>query len=222
MLRSEINHAGQAKSAPHLFWAIMVIGITLLTGCQTKTLGLLENSCIEGECIHPLDALNSIKLSRVKFVKQLDQKACGAATISSLLQYWGKPVSYGSIVLNYPPAAAEGYAVGELKYIASEYDLAAYSLQMSEPTLKAHLAKGRPIIIAVKKFIFEYFTMLPEFLPFKDYVTFSHYLVVFGSSDKGYWVMDPAVGYQFVPSDELIQMWSRQRFVGLLISSKLK
>ena len=173
MLELYSKHAGRAGLAPHVFFGIMVSAIVLLTGCQTNNLALLENSCVEGECIHPLDVLNSIKLSRVKYVKQLDQKGCGAATISSLLEYWDKPVSYESIVLNYPPTAAEGYAVGELKYIASKYGLVAYSLQMSEKHLKENLAKGRPIIIAVKKYVFGFFEKLPSFVPFKEQTTYS-------------------------------------------------
>jgi len=91
---------------------------------------------------------------------------------------------------------------------------------MSEKNLKKNLAMGRPIIIAVKKNIFKYINILPDFIPFKEYITYSHYLVVFGYNDEGYWVMDPAKGYYFVTNKALIEMWSRQKFVSLLISSK--
>ena len=220
MLVFNTKHGIRAELPTHVFFRIVVIVIVLLSGCQNNNLGLLENSCVEGECIHPLDALNSINLSRLKYVKQLDQKGCGAATISSLLEYWDKPVSYETIVLNYPSKSEKGYAVGELKYIALEYDLVAYSLQMSEKSLRKNLEMGRPIIIAVKKYIFEYIKILPDFLPFKDQITYSHFLVVFGYNDDGYWIMDPAEGYNFVTTDALREMWGRQKFVGLLISSK--
>tara|TARA_R110000823_G_C15877403_1_gene494714 strand:+ start:593 stop:1213 length:621 start_codon:yes stop_codon:yes gene_type:complete len=199
---------------------VVIISLVLLGGCQKSNLSLLENSCSEVGCIHPLDALKSINLSRLNYVKQLDQKGCGAAAISSLLEYWDKSASYESIVLKYPSASTKGYAVGELKYIASEYGLAAYSLQMSEKSLRKNLSMGRPIIIAVKKYIFDYINVLPNFLPFKEYITYSHYLVVFGYNDEGYWVMDPAKGYYFVTNKALKEMWSRQKFVSLLISSK--
>ena len=213
------KHAARFGFAPQGLLGTMVIAALFLSSCDTDNLGLLENYCVEGECTHPLDILNSIKLSRLNYVKQVDQKGCGAAALSSVLNYWDKPVSYESIVTKYPSAAAEGYSVGELKYIASKSGLIAYSLQMSEKTLKENLAKGRPIIIAVKDYLFKYINILPDFLPFKDQVTYSHYLVVFGYSDKGYWVMDPAEGYKYVSFDKLNIIWKRHNFVGLLVSS---
>ena len=91
---------------------------------------------------------------------------------------------------------------------------------MSEKILKENLSKGRPVIVAVKKYIFKYASMLPDFIPFKDKITFSHFLVIFGFGDRGYWVMDPAEGYMYLTAEALREMWGRQRFVGLLISSK--
>jgi uncharacterized protein YvpB len=77
---------------------------------------------------------------------------------------------------------------------------------MSEQSLKENLEKGRPIIIAVKKYIFKYASVLPSFIPFKDQIKYSHYLLVFGFNDKGYWVMDPAGGYKFLSAETLRHM----------------
>jgi len=220
VLNIKNKYESQYTLSPHVIFNIVIISLFLLSGCQSTNIGLLENSCIEGKCIHPLDSLKSINLSRLKYVKQIDQHGCGAATISALLEYWDNPVSYKSIILNYPSKSALGYSIGELKNIVSKYGLAAYSLQMSEKNLKKNLAMGRPIIIAVKKNIFKYINILPDFIPFKEYITYSHYLVVFGYNDEGYWVMDPAKGYYFVTNKALREMWSRQKFVSLLISSK--
>ncbi|MBT6529808.1 MAG: hypothetical protein HOK99_02730 [Betaproteobacteria bacterium] len=212
--------AAQTRFAPLFALRVMMTASLLLVGCVTNDAGMLESSCIDGNCTHPVDTLNSINISKVKFVQQIDQKGCGAATISSLLTYWDKPVSYENIVSKYPSTSTEGYNVGELKSIASKYDLAAYSLQMTEKFLKENLAKGRPIIIAVKKYIFKYARILPEFVPFKGQITYSHFLVVFGYNENGYWVMDPAEGYKYLAADTLREMWRRQKFVGLLISAK--
>ena len=208
------------KIAP-FFVVRSIIAVTLLlVGCVANEFPQVENSCSIGRCINPVDVLKSVTASKVKFVEQIDQKGCGAAAISSILAYWDSPVSYGKIISEFPAASAEGYSVGELKAIASKYNLAAYSLQMTEINLKENLSKGRPIIIAVKKYVFGFFEKLPSFVPFKEQTTYSHFLVVFGFDAKGYWVMDPAEGYSYLTAETLISMWKGQKFVGLLISSK--
>ena len=220
------NKMAQTWFVPFCSFLILVIATLLLSGCASDDSRPFESSCVEGNCTHPLDVLNptnvlkTAKFSRVKFVGQIDQRGCGAATLSSVLSYWDKPVTYESIVSKYPSASVEGYSVGELKSIAVKYNLLAYSMQISEKTLKENLAKGRPIIVAVKKYIFKHTSILPDFIPFKDKVTYSHFLVIFGFSEKGYWVMDPAEGYMYLAAETLKEMWNRQRFVGLLISSK--
>jgi len=216
----------QTCFAPFFSFPILVIATLLLSGCASNDSRQFESSCVEGNCTHPLDVLNptnvlkTAKFSRVKYVEQIDKRGCGAATLSSVLSYWDKPVTYESIVSKYPSTSVKGYSVGELKSIAVKYNLLAYSMQMSEKILKKNLAKGRPVIVAVKKYIFKYIGMLPDFIPFKDKVTYSHFLVIFGFSEKGYWVMDPAEGYMYLTAESLREMWKPQRFVGLLISSK--
>ncbi|MBO37978.1 MAG: hypothetical protein CMM75_02210 [Rhodospirillaceae bacterium] len=202
------------------FFKLSVFSALLLVGCSTNDAVMFESNCFNGKCIHPLESIQSTKLSKIKFVKQIDQKGCGAATLSSVLNYWNKKVSYDTIMSEFPSVSNEGYSIGELKSIAIRYNLFSYSASMSLKFLKNNLKKGRPVIIAVKKAIFKYTDLVPDFLPLKDFITYSHFMIVFGFNNNGYWVIDPAEGYKYLASDQLFTMWERHNFAGLLISSR--
>ena len=199
---------------------VLIASVLLTSGCTVNNSVLYEISCIDGNCAHPLDVIDSTLMSKVMFVEQIDQMGCGAAVLSAVLAYWDKSISYNSIISEYHSKSGSGYSVGELKAITLDNGLIAISLQMTEEILKNNLINGRPIIVPIKKFIFKYANFLPDFIPFKDKLMFDHFVVVFGFDEHGYWVMDPSEGYLYLPSSTFREMWGLQRFVGLLISSK--
>lgn len=203
--------------------AFLILSIWGCGGSLSSQIDCLD----EVACIHPLD-IPQLKsnteaiISRVNFVEQIDQTGCGAAVLSSVMAYWGISKSYDYIISKYPQRSELGYTLGELKQIASQQGLLSFSLIMNETNLIKQLEKGRPIIVPVKVFLSKFYEYLPNFTPFLGALKFSHYLVIFGFDNAGYWIMNPASGYSYLERDEFLKMWKEHKNAGLLISEKAK
>ena len=210
-----------ARVIPLLFVLLFANGCE---GVFWSQLELTEIGCSNDTvCLHPLEIADEkynekAVITRANFVRQDNQTGCGAAVLSSVVSYWGKTLSYKEIIEKHPQKSDLGYTVGELKKIANAHGLLAYSLIMNEKILKEQIKKGRPVIIPVKIFFLKAYKYLPEFLPFLDNLTFSHFLVVFGFDQDNFWVMNPANGYERIKSEDLINSWKRHNYAGLLIS----
>lgn len=115
----------------------------------------------------------------VPCVKQSDQYACGAASLSAVLTYLGVASDERTLHAELGPIPEEGYSMGALRDWARAKGCSAFVVQGSLEFLEQQLARGRPVIIAVRQSN-----------------TFNHMLVVTGLSHAaGYLaVMDPAQG----------------------------
>jgi ABC-type bacteriocin/lantibiotic exporter with double-glycine peptidase domain len=163
-------------------------------------------------------------------VRQSTQSACGAAALSALLNYWGKPVDQARLLALYPSVAKGGYPMIQLREMAKAQGLKAFVVSMKEhpgASLRAHLAKGRPLLLAVECPKGRYFgrplpviesfdseTVTPLGAKYKQ-----HYLLVIGYSPAEWLVMDPAHGIVRVQKQDLMRFWRRMHYAAMVSSA---
>ena len=93
----------------------------------------------------------------VPFVKQT-KNACGAASIAMLMQFWehqqGLPASPDSdparIQLALFSSKAHGIFASDLAHYLQQHGYQSFAFQGRKQDLEQHLAKGRPLIVALK------------------------------------------------------------------------
>ena len=93
----------------------------------------------------------------VPFVEQT-RDGCGAAVIAMVMQYWehqqGKPTSPGAdasrILGALEPSGNGGIYASAMTNYFKQNGFRAFAFSGQEQDLRAHLAKGRPLIIALK------------------------------------------------------------------------
>ena len=101
-----------------------------------------------------LSATDAVWLD-VPFVKQ-PTEGCGAASIAMVMQYWarqsGRPPDADAATIQralYSPDAHGIYASAMEKYL-QQNGFQTFVLSAAWPDLQHHLAKGRPLIVAIK------------------------------------------------------------------------
>jgi predicted double-glycine peptidase len=165
----------------------------------------------------------------VEVVKQSRNYTCGPACLSSVLAYWDIDISQEQIVQKYPTGEHRPYLLLELRSIAEADGLKAYVISMdtqSRSTVEEHIAKGRPLICAVR---------LPRGLHFFDGVPIlsdtwrtlawalhprkDHFVVVAGSEPQKVLVMDPAHGFAALSWHRFEGAWSQMKHACLLVSN---
>jgi len=93
----------------------------------------------------------------VPFIKQ-EKNGCGAASIAMVMQYWQKQAGGsqedGSNPANIQRALDSSHAHGifasDMERYFQEHGFRAYSFRGEWDDLRQHLAKGRPLIVALK------------------------------------------------------------------------
>jgi ABC-type bacteriocin/lantibiotic exporter with double-glycine peptidase domain len=93
----------------------------------------------------------------VPFVKQ-EKNGCGAATIAMVMQYWqrqqGQPADRSIDAEQIQRALyanrAHGIYASDLEHYLQQYGFRTFIFQARLDDLKHHLAKGRPLIVALK------------------------------------------------------------------------
>ncbi|OJF67629.1 hypothetical protein BK026_01850 [Alteromonas sp. V450] len=157
---------------------------------------------------------NENNAKSIPFFEQSDRTTCGAALLSSVMHFYNKPLSEKSILSTYPMSDLEaGYSIGELKFIASESGFQAFAIEGNEVILERMLNKNLPVIIAIRKHIYDdlYMTVLSDhFLVdfmFGDKLDYGHYIAVLEEGENEYTVLDPAKGYGVVHKGWLMERW---------------
>lgn len=134
----------------------------------------------------------------VPFVRQATRTDCGMAALASVMAYYQGPVqSQRELLSRYPPAAAEGYALGELGDIARAHGLVAFVVPGDLALLRRQLGRGRPLVV-----------------PLHD-----HYVVVAGMDDERGTVIaiDPARGPVALELDDFAAAWAKTKHAVLLV-----
>jgi len=93
----------------------------------------------------------------IPFVKQ-ERDGCGAASVAMVMQYWerqqGKPAELGSNAGEIQRALyskpAHGIHASDLERYLEQHGFRAFAFQGEWNDLQRHLAKGRPLIVALK------------------------------------------------------------------------
>lgn len=167
-------------------------------------------------------------------VKQNNQIACGAAAVAAVATYWGVPTSEAEILATHPTDRDGGYTLGALANAAGALGLQTFILAsetdaQSLATLREHLAKGRPIIVAWLCPFGRYFDNIPliesldsrslNLEPFQA-VHKNHFVVVCGYRDDftSWLIMDPAYGIVKIDTAKFLDYWRGGARAMLLIS----
>jgi len=175
------------------------------------------------------------KYSKVPLVNQSEQRSCGAAALTSVIQYWTETgeVTESQLLASYPPESKEGYPLLQLRQMALDQDLLAFGVTLDRDPLtqlSEHLEKGRPVITALTLPRGRYFgDNLPVIETFdrRAIAGFgerwkNHYVVVMGQSSRDYMLMDPQYGYVSLGKGDFLEYWKRQGYSALIVSAKPK
>ena len=166
------------------------------------------------------------KYCNVEVVKQSRNYTCGPACLSSVLAYWDIDNSEEQIVQKYPSQEHRPYSLLGLRYIAEAEGLKAYVISMDRSTVEEHIAKGRPLICAVRLPRGLYFfhgvpilgatcrTLAWALHPRKD-----HFVIVAGSEPQKVLVMDPTHGFAALSWRRFEEAWSQMKHACLLVSN---
>lgn len=171
-------------------------------------------------------------------VRQSQQKSCGLAALACVLTYWDKPVTEKALLAKHPvPEKSRGHSLQRLQAIAQEHGLLAFAVGMNtgpeppEQQLSSHIAKGRPIIVALYCPQGRYFGDPVPIIETWDASTFRplglvptadgraykhHYVVVFGENAQRYLLMDPAYGIVSVDKRSFLKWWKDEGYASLV------
>jgi len=157
----------------------------------------MASRCVIGflRCVTPLFALAGLyspassagsEWLEVPFVHQV-KAGCGSAAIAMVMQYWASrqpgldtaAADAERIDRVLPPESAKGIHGQALKRYLEEHGFAAFVFSGEIRDLQQHLAKGRPIVVA---------------LGLNGSRAPLHYVVVVGLKDEAVLVNDPARG----------------------------
>lgn len=174
------------------------------------------------------------RYSAVDPVTQSKQLSCGAAALTSVLNYWkedDRPEFVEKAILKkYPYRSPEGYPLMQLREIAMIEGFAAFAVTLDDDPwkqLREHLDAGRPVITAVNLPRGRYYGKsipLVETLDRRAVMTTgnewkSHYVVAMGWSYEEVLCMDPKYGIKRVRRDDFLHFWKLEKNAALIVSS---
>ncbi len=84
----------------------------------------------------------------VPFVPQ-EKDTCGAAALAMVMRYWGAPASHDAIAKALVHPEVRGIQGSRLADFAREQGMTAIAFAGDRAVLRDHLAKGRPVIVAI-------------------------------------------------------------------------
>lgn len=170
----------------------------------------------------------------VDATKQSKQLSCGAAALTSVLNYWkedDQPTYQEKDLITANPARSEeGYPILQLREMALDRGLVAFAVTLDEDPwreLFEHIDAGRPVITAIQCPRGRYFgkkVPLVETLDRRAVMSTgnewkSHYVVVMGRNYREVLFMDPEYGIVRANRDDFMYFWQRQDYAALICSS---
>jgi len=189
---------------------LIVISLFFITGCSA-TLSTHELSSSKKE---------SYKFCPYKVDIQESKFSCGAAVVSSFINYWGEESKEKEILSNFPPKSELGYSVGELKSILEEKGFITFVKSGKIKDIEYEIDNGRPVILPLsipRKVLFTSFystdftisqVLYRKFL--EKAGTYNHFVAVIGYDDitGNYLIADPSHGIETVSEKRLIKAWN--------------
>jgi len=170
----------------------------------------------------------------VDTVRQSSENGGGIATLTSVIRYWDNEALESELAVKYPPAEPGGYTMMQLRRIAVDEGLMAFSITMKmEPLaqLGEQLEHGRPVLVSLRFPDGTYFgnptavvealardkegTPVPAIDPTRTY-----YFIVFGQSESQFLLMDPQLGVVSVDKPVFTRYWKEQKYAALLCSAE--
>lgn len=214
------------RAASPLF--VVLISALALTGCVTtpkKTEGKNFQARYRGFNYCSVDA-----------VKQSRQLSCGAAALTSVMNYWIEddparaPYEEKQLIERYPSKSPEGYPILQLREIAITEGFAAFALTMERDPwsqLGDQIDNGRPVICAVTLPRGKYFggsLPLVETLDRRTVMTTgnewkSHYVVAMGRTNDEVLLMDPKYGIVRIGREQFLHFWQLENYASLVTST---
>lgn len=184
---------------------IMALAMSLLLGCSGKI--LTDEEILKNR--------NTI-IQNVREQKQSEDYACGIASLTSILNYWGKTNSNESSILKeFPPSSDIGYSLVELKNIAKSNGLEAFILKGDLDFLKEQVLLGRPLLVPI--WISDGWIVAFNQLEILGGAR-NHYVVVYGFFEDKFVVMDPDKGVRSITTKKFQKMWEVNKKTILLIA----
>jgi predicted double-glycine peptidase len=170
----------------------------------------------------------------VDAVKQSEQLSCGAAALTSVLNYWKEDEQPAfdekELIRDNPARSDEGYPLLQLREMALDRGFAAFAVTLNEDPWKQlfeHVDAGRPVIAAIDCPRGRYFgkkVPLVETLDRRAVMSTgnewkSHYVVVMGRNYSDVLFMDPEYGIVRTRRGDFLSFWRRQNYAALICSS---
>ncbi|OFZ82416.1 MAG: hypothetical protein A2583_03680 [Bdellovibrionales bacterium RIFOXYD1_FULL_53_11] len=162
----------------------------------------------------------------VPAISQETDFSCGAASLLSVLRYWG--VFSGSEADLYKPldTTTEGTSAGRMSAFAGSLGLESETKKdMTIAGLRTALAEGRTVILSIQAWV----KKKPR-PPWSDIWDDGHYVVLVAIDEHYIYLMDPALSdaYGYLPLDEFVERWhdyadasyEREYHFGILIRGK--
>ena len=100
---------------------------------------------------------------------------CGAASVAMVLHYWDKQEAPERVYQQLYKSAQKGILLSDMKRYLEESGFRAFTLRGEWNDVEQHLAKGRPIIVGLKK----------------NRAARIHFAVVIGADHDHVWLNDP-------------------------------
>ena len=172
--------------------------------------------------------------SSLEAVRQSKQKSCGAAALTSVLNYWkdesAPAYTEKGLLSQYPSESEDGYPILQLRQIALKEGFAAFAVTMDTDPWKQlgdHLDNGRPVLCAVRLPRGKYFGSTLPLVETIDRQTVwstgeewkSHYVVAMGRSYHEILLMDPKYGIVRLSRDRFLYYWGLEKQAALICSS---
>ena len=159
-------------------------------------------------------------------IKQSHSNSCGSASLTAILNYWGVETTERQLLEEFGPLPQDGFSIARLLTIAKSKGLQAYAFSMSPRPLEKlteQIHKGRPIICIVKMpqalyvgYDVPLFGDIYRRLSWMIGPRRNHSIVVFGTKDDQFLIMDPAYGFTTFSNDDLSDAWGKQKNVAVL------
>jgi len=144
--------------------------------------------------------INAAKFFYVPHVRQNTNYTCGAASISSILAYYGIDVRESEIAEQTDADPEEGIAPEQLSDYLKKQNLKAPIEKMDVKELKEYISKDIPVIIELQAW--------GKVKDYADDFKNGHYVVCIGYDEDGFYFMDPAQwGYSYLVSSDLESRW---------------
>jgi ABC-type bacteriocin/lantibiotic exporter with double-glycine peptidase domain len=147
-----------------------------------------------------------ISAPRVPLVRQQNAKDCGAAALTSVLNFWGRPLALQTVEDALHSSGDNAFRAGELEGYARQQGLSSFVFFGEFDDLVRELRDGRPVIVGMAK-------------PYGDGKARTHYEVVVGynETERRVLTIDPARGFAEYPLGGFLAEWTPVQKITLVV-----